>query len=380
MTLSQILNLVGKLDDASNGNSARERFRSYLIKNVTKVNQFRDYIGECLRESGDQYNKALQDLVNQLGYYLGFEVTFGRYKGASGEVGNDGLWKSPTGYYIVIEVKTTDAYVIKTDTLLNYINNLVSDNVIPPKAPTLGLYVVGRPDAKLQQLENDIIHFGRQNQLRVISIDSLLSLVEMKSEYDVSHEDILAVIKPSAPTIDPVVELMRRLVVQEKAAGHPEISTTFERGTDQVPTEEVAYWMSPVVEMEGRTAEECIKELVGEEKVYAFGERTPGRQYIKPGDMMCFYAQLTGIVAHARVTSKPEERKHPKVRNPEKYKWVFKLSDVKLYLNKPVAIDSALRTNLDAFKDKDPNQAWSWFVFTTRKITKHDFELLTKSI
>lgn len=41
----------------------------------------RDYVEECLRESGDQYNRALQDLANHLGRFLGFEVAFGRYHG-----------------------------------------------------------------------------------------------------------------------------------------------------------------------------------------------------------------------------------------------------------------------------------------------------------
>jgi len=39
----------------------------------------------------------------------------------------------------------------------------------------------------------------------------------MMNEYDIGHDDILAVLKPSGPTIDPVVDLMGRLVIQPEA-------------------------------------------------------------------------------------------------------------------------------------------------------------------
>ena len=85
ITLTQILNLVGKLNDSPGDETPRERFRRYLRENVRKVGQIRDYVDECLRISGPQYNRALQDLVNYLGHFLSFkEVTFGRYQGVPG--------------------------------------------------------------------------------------------------------------------------------------------------------------------------------------------------------------------------------------------------------------------------------------------------------
>jgi hypothetical protein len=54
-------------------------------------------------------------------------------------------------------------------------------------------------------------------------------------------------------------------------------------------------------------AEEGIQTLVGQEKIYASGERTPGRKHIKPGDWICFYATTKGVMAHARITMKAEK-------------------------------------------------------------------------
>jgi hypothetical protein len=375
ITLNQILSLVGKLDDTPVDSAPRERFRRFLKENVKEIGQIRDYVDECLRNKGEQYNKALQDLVNYLGEFLGFEVVFGRYQGAPGKIGNDGLWKSPKGFYIVIEVKTTEVYAIKTSTLVGYVDQLISDKKIPDWDCAMGLYVVGRPDPEVNQFENSIIAEKRTDQLRIVSVNSLLDLGEIMNEYEVDHEDILAVIQPSRPTIDPIAGLIARLVAQPK----PEKIEEEEAILEEEKKEKIEYWLTPVKGDDEATAEECIKNLVGEKKIYAFGDRTPGRRHLNPGDMICFYAAGKGVVAHARVASRPEKKKHNFTRNPEKYPWLFHLKNEKLYLDTPVIIDTTMRTKLEAFEGIDPNRAWGWFVTSTRKLSEKDFEKLTRT-
>lgn len=214
LTFSQFLTYVGKLDDAEGNGTPRERLRDFLQNNVCEVGQIRDCIEECLKNSGDQYNRALQDLVNHLGGFLGFEVIFGRYQGVSGKNGFDGHWKSPKGLHIIIEVKTTDAYTIQSSTLIGYVDKLISDQKIPNWEQALGLYVVGRPDAGLRQLENAIVVERRTHQLRIISTESLLSLAEMMKNHDVTHQEVLSLLLPSSPKIDPIVGLMTRLLAK----------------------------------------------------------------------------------------------------------------------------------------------------------------------
>lgn len=376
MTLDEVFDLIGRLDDSPGQDTPRERFRRYLKDKVKEVGQARDYVEECLRTSGDQYNRALQDLVNHLGHLLRFEVAFGRYQGVRGQPGFDGHWTSPTGFHIVVEVKTTEVYAVKTATLVGYVDELISEGMIADWDTALGLYVIGRPDPEIRQLENAILAQKRTHQLRIISAESLLSLAEMMNEYDIDHEDILAVMRPSGPTIDSVVDLMARLVAQGKAEELPEE----EARVPEVSIEgEVAYWLTPVKSHEEETAEECISILVGEERIYAFGERNPGRKHIKPGDRICFYATGKGVVADARVVSRPERNPHPKVYHPEKYPWVFRLDNATLYIDEPIVIDAEVRTRLDAFQDRDPNRPWAWFVQVTRKISEHDFSILTRA-
>jgi hypothetical protein len=377
ISLAEILSLVGSLDDTPGNDTPRERFRSFLSKNVREVGELRDHIEECLRTSGDQYNKALQDLVNFIGQFLGFEVAFARYRGVSGEIGFDGHWKSPTGFHIVIEVKTSDTYTIKTSTLVGYIDELISSKRIPDWHSALGLYVLGRPDPEIKQLENAVIAERRVHQLRTSSIESLLSLAELMTEYDMTHGDALVVLRPSAPSADPIINLMARLVAQGQAESVVEepasiVAESAEKGPP-------VFWITPVKDHENETALECVENLVGKVHIYAFGERTPGRKRLKLGDWICFYANTIGVVGHARVASAPERKPHPKVIDPESYPYTFRLESPKLYIDNPVILDAARRTQLDAFQSRDPERPWAWYVQGTHKITKHDFELLTRT-
>lgn len=136
--------------------------------------------------------------------------------------------------------------------------------------------------------------------------------------------------------------------------------------------EETACWITSVRAEKGLSAIEWVKQLVSEERRWAFGERTPGKDRIKPPDRICFYAKGKGVVAHAVVASKPEKDKKAA------YPWVFRLRDPVLYLDEPVAIDAGLRSRLDAFKGKESHKSWAWFVQATRNVTGQDFGLLTR--
>ncbi len=341
-----------------------------------------------------QHSRALQDLVNHVGRFLGFDVNFGRYQGVKGQIGFDGHWKSPTGFHIVVEVKTSETFPIKTSTLVGYANELIAEKTISDWDTVLGLYVVGNPNPEIQQLEHSIVAEKRTQQLRVISVDSLLSLAELMSGYDVEHGDVLGLLRPASPTVDPVVSLIARLVAQKtseppadvipeatgKGTPVPEPTGQEEKTPSPGPTfsDEASYWLTPVKGDKEQSAEDVLQNLLGQHGIYAFGEKTPGRKRLKVGDRMCFYAAGKGVVAHAVVSSAPQKQAHPMVKYADKFPWVFKLENVQLYLDEPIAVDAEMRSHLDAFKGRDLNKAWAWFVQATRRLTEQDFKVLTK--
>jgi len=310
------------------------------------------------------------------------QVKVGRYRGVQNQIGFDGLWQSPTSLNLVVEVKTTETYAIRTATLLNYIDELISEKRIASREAALGLYVVGRPDPELRQLENSIVAENNTHRLRVISVESLLSLAEIMSEYDVSHEDMLVVLRPSGPGIDALADLIARLIAQEtvEQAERQAPATATRRPISEsgTPATPPVYWLTPVRGDEDETAIDCIQNLVVKYGIYAFGERTPGRRHIKQGDWICFYANAKGVVAHASVSTAPENKPDQRVRHPQDYPYTLHVQDQRFYAENPVVVDATVRQRLDAFRGRDPDKSWAWFVQATRKITEHDFRVLTR--
>jgi len=381
MRLESLLGLVGSLDDAEGEDTPRERFRRYLVAEVSEIGLLRDYVETCLRTSGPQWNRALQDLVNRIGELLGFEVEYGRYAGRQGVVGHDGHWRSPSGD-IIVEVKTTDAYAITTATVLNYVNELISHGRLESGKRHIGLYVVGRPDADLLQLENAITAENRMQALRVASVDSLLTLAELVQQYDFDHESVVSVLFPSGPRVDPTVDLMAGLVGQEarKKLDQPAGAPLDQDDETHGPAggSEGRHYLAPVRWKGLKSPMDAIGRLLAAKK-YAFAERTPCRKDLKAGDYICFFASGMGVFAHARVTSSPVLNPLPSLTNDaESYPWTFDLDDVVTYVDDPVVLNAEVRGRLDAFKDAIPSRNWGWFVTATSRLTENDFRVLTR--
>jgi hypothetical protein len=287
----------------------------------------------------------------------------------------DGHWKSPEGFHLVVEAKKSEVFAVNTAHLLSYVDQLVAAGEIPSSTDALGLYVVGQLNPEVSGLENAIIAQSNTHRLRVVSADSLLSLAELMAKEDVTHIDILHLLRPSPPIIDSLIDLIAGLVAEDEPVAPP---PPIEEAAAKAGSGEANYWMTPVKGNEKDSAEGVIQRLVAEAGIYAFGTRTPGRKHLKPGDMICFYATSKGVVAHAQVVSSPTHQSSSAVEDPKQYPWVFKVSGQSLYLDEPRAIDPARRSQLDAFKGRDPSAPWAWFVQATRRISKHDFDLLTQ--
>lgn len=166
----------GQLKDGSNTSVEFRNFLAHIPSNL-----IHRYARECLMESFPGSGFALQDIVNQIGRRLGFAVTDGRYRGSSQAIGFDGLWESPDGHYMLIEVKTTDAYRIDLDTIVGYRNSLHENNKIDVNKSSV-LIVVGRVDTG--DLEAQVRGSRHAWDIRLISVDALLNLMKIKEEIE----------------------------------------------------------------------------------------------------------------------------------------------------------------------------------------------------
>jgi hypothetical protein len=166
----------GRLLDARSGPI---EFREFLATIPSRFLLF--YADQCLSDSFVDSGFALQDIVNEVGSRLGFNVTNGRYRGTSKHIGFDGLWCFPSGHAAVVEVKTTDAYRIDLDAVAGYRKGLIKDETINELQSSI-LIVVGRKDTG--DLEAQIRGSRHAWDVRLISVDALLRLMLVKEEVD----------------------------------------------------------------------------------------------------------------------------------------------------------------------------------------------------
>ena len=167
------------------------QLREYLRSIDT--NRLAAYAQECQESSFADSGFFLQDVVNELGRRLEFEVQNGRYRGTSGHIGFDGLWHVPDEASILVEVKTTDTYNVALDSVAGYRSKLIDSGVIGKSASVL--FVVGRKDTGA--LEAQIRGSRHAWDMRVVGVDSLLKLVSVKEK---SSED---------QTVDQIRQLLR---------------------------------------------------------------------------------------------------------------------------------------------------------------------------
>jgi len=135
------------------------------------------YISECLSSAFDQSGLVLQDLVNELGRRLGFDVEHGFYRGSSNRIGFDGIWRGRDGHSIVIEVKTTTAYQLDLDVQAEYRNRLIKESRIDQEYSSI-LIIAGRNDTG--GLEAQTRGSKHAWDVRIISAESLLKLLKVK--------------------------------------------------------------------------------------------------------------------------------------------------------------------------------------------------------
>jgi hypothetical protein len=108
-------------------------------------------------------------------------VTDGRYRGAGGQIGNDGLWRLADGRTIIIEVKTTDAFRIDLNRIAAYRKELSKSGSIVEDESSI-LIVVGRSDTG--DLEAQIRGSRYAWDMRVISVDAFVRLMLVKEEVE----------------------------------------------------------------------------------------------------------------------------------------------------------------------------------------------------
>lgn len=182
-TIEQIVNAAGDGNLKDNTECSKE-LRSFLSEIGSE--KLEQYVERCLSSPFQKGGMVLQDLVNEFGRRLDFEVTNGRYQGTSNAIGYDGIWRSSEGHSIVVEVKTTDTYRISLDTIAEYRDKLSKAGQLSDSSSIL--IVVGRQDTG--ELEAQVRGSRHAWDVRLISTDALMRLVSLKQEADAPETSV----------------------------------------------------------------------------------------------------------------------------------------------------------------------------------------------
>lgn len=233
LSIEQIVSSAGdgKLRDDTAGSV---ELRTFLAEVQTK--QLRAYAEGCLSSAFTKSGHVLQDIVNELGRRLDFSVINGRYQGTTNRIGSDGLWRSPDGHDLVVEVKTTDAYRISLDTIARYRDEHTARGDVGTKNSML--IVVGRGDTG--ELEAQVRGSRHAWDMRLISIESLLKLVDLKesTEEAMTAAKIRGVLRPAEYTrLDGLIDVLFTAAkdVEDRDSTEPDAESA-DRTTDWVFT------------------------------------------------------------------------------------------------------------------------------------------------
>jgi len=246
MNISAILNIATNGDRLRDGSTGALEFREFLGE-IDSV-KLAEYASYCVSTAFTDSGQVLQDLVNEIGRRIGFKAQNGRYQGVRNDIGFDGIWTDDAGS-IVVEVKTTDAYTIKLDTVARYRDRLVEEGRVEKDSPIL--LVIGRNDTS--SLEAQVRGSKHAWSMRIVGIDALIKLmdVNLSTSSGAVTEKIHTILRPMEYTrIDEIVDIVFTTVEDKESSVREEL------GDDSIPDQED----HPKLIEQDRTPKEVIAE------------------------------------------------------------------------------------------------------------------------
>lgn len=210
-SVHQILAFAGEGRLADHNNCSKE-FRDML--KVVSLDVLERYASDALSSGAADPGLALQDIVNEIGARLGYQVEHGLYRGRKGEAGHDGLWIDPDyRHATVVEVKSSSTYRIKLESIAQYRAQLAREGKVENERSSI-LIVVGQSDEDTADLEAQIRGSRHAWEIRVVSLAALFRMVALSDATDnrSSVRILREILIPCEYTkLDSLSEMVRRL-------------------------------------------------------------------------------------------------------------------------------------------------------------------------
>jgi hypothetical protein len=329
ITLNELLTLLGRLDDAPGFDTPRERFRRFLVEHVTDVQIARPLVEECQRSVGEQHHRALQDLVVLLGRFMRFETSFGTYERLPSGVKLDGQWRSRGRLDVVLEIRTEQTTDPTLESLARAVSTVAATAQIDVEA-RIGLCVVGRHYVGRGKLEHAAAA-DKQAEMRVVSVQSLLSLAVKFSADRLSHGEVVKLLR-SGFALDFVIDLLDRpadVVHLREVVHEPPSPPSVPAGVEPNRLEP-AFWVATIAANDMSSPEQLLASVIVERRVLGICHEGSLREDGAPGDWVCFFLPSQGIVGHAQLEAVVDDGASL-IRNADRFSRVYRLTKVEVY-------------------------------------------------
>lgn len=237
-SIEQIVKIAGGGDLKDNSECSAE-LRAFLAQVPT--DSLASYLDHCLTQPFTKSGLVLQDIVNELGRRLDYEVKHGLYQGTVNAIGYDGIWAAPEGGRLIIEVKTTDAYRISLDKLAEYRCKLIESGMVTVNSSIL--IVTGRTDTG--ELEAQVRGSRHAWDMRLISVDALLKAVQIKQNTTVpdTAEKIRRLLIPVEFTrLDGLIDVIFETAKDVETAARSETIGLQDGNDEDTPENELSGW------------------------------------------------------------------------------------------------------------------------------------------
>lgn len=189
---------------ATGTESPRAYFRRYLAEHVLRSSDLNWYFDQALPHFGesDEVRLAVEEIVDRLGTLVGFEV-------ARTDEAPHAVWTSPGGHQLLVWVldRATAVAGIGQATRARDAR-LASEHVTPWTEVSCLLVICGA--ANPRSLGEAIVLRRAGDHQRFTTVDALRELAGLHERGGVTHDSVLAVLKPASAFADPLVALLSR--------------------------------------------------------------------------------------------------------------------------------------------------------------------------
>jgi hypothetical protein len=364
VTVSQVLAMVGRLDDSPGFDTPRERFRRFLVQRITDPQAARLVIQQCQQVSGEQTHRALQDALVLTGRFLGFHTAFRPYQHDPGAAPISGEWESRRRLRVLLSLCTDQTAALELEAFSQMVRNGLPANVQANTA-RVGLCILSPLFAAKARIE-EALRARRHPDLRMTSVPGILRLADLVTSGRLTHDDVLQMLHPDV-SLDPLIERFDRWSAASRQDGNESAPAVEPRS---LPAASGNCWIAAIRLDASTPASQFVESVIARRRILPINPAPHVQRAVETGDAIAVYIASTGFLAHAKVAGVITEGS-PLVRNSERFTQVVTLSDVAVY-HAPIGASEDLVRKID-----ESLAQGSTAVATP--VSRQDFELVTRS-